>query len=101
MTQVSKDHLPPGVIDEAMEQIEDMIKKGQVYIAPSPFNSNMVAVPKPIARGETKPKLRLTLDHRKLNSRTVAIKFSFGSTFDALEAAGGEGSMGEVAAGSA
>jgi len=81
--------LPPAALDDAMAQVEQMIAKGQVYIGVSPFNANVVAVAKPLARGDVKPKIRICIDMRKLNSRTVALKYSFGSTFEALETAGG------------
>jgi len=77
--------LNKAVLEQALEQTQQMIDAGLVYIGVSPFNANIVAVPKPMARGETVRKYRITVDMRAINSKTVRMDYSFGSTFDALE----------------
>ena len=57
--------IPPGMIDEIKKHIQDMLACGAIRHSHSPWSSNIVPVRKPNGS------LRLCLDFRKLNSRTI------------------------------
>jgi len=58
-------HIPPGMLEEVRENIKEMLDCGAIQPSSSPFSSNIVVVRKKDGT------LRICLDFRKLNKRTV------------------------------
>ena len=77
--------LPHDMLEEAMKQSREMIDSGQIVMGASSYNSNILMVPKPQLRGQTKPSLRLVIDYRALNSRTIKLNWPLLPTMEALD----------------
>ena len=76
---------PHDMLEEAMKQSREMIDSGQIVMGASSYNSNILMVPKPQLRGQTKPSLRLVIDYRALNSRTIKLNWPLLPTMEALD----------------
>ena len=83
--------LPRDMLEEAMKQSKEMIDNGQIVMGASSYNSNILMVPKPMLRGQTRPSLRLVIDYRALNSRTIKLNWPLLPTMEALDYMSGYG----------
>ena len=54
---------------QALEMVEELVRTNLAFEQPSSFNHNVMLVPKPMARGDTKKKWRMVSDLRLLSQR--------------------------------
>ena len=79
--------LAPDAADEALEMVEELVRTNLAFEQPSSFNHNVMLVPKPMARGDTKKKWRMVSDLRLLNSFTCKLNWRLQPTWASLEQA--------------
>ena len=76
--------IPPAMLDEVRQHIEQLLSTGIIRPSKSPFSSNVVLVRKKSG------KLRLCIDYRQLNERTVKDSYALPrmeEIFDSLHGA--------------
>ncbi|MCW4346603.1 MAG: pol polyprotein, partial [Candidatus Thiodiazotropha endolucinida] len=71
-------HIPPSLIQEVREHLREMLQIGAIRESSSPFSSNIVVVRKKDGS------LRLCVDYRKLNQRTVKDAYAIPRIDDTL-----------------
>ena len=81
--------IPPQFVEQALKQTEEMIQGGLVIPNVSAFNMPAICVPKPLARNEVRPKLRIVQDMRAINAQTMKLSYPLMPTHEALEMAQG------------
>ncbi len=75
--------IPPGMFDEVREHLHEMLACGAIRKSHSPYSSNIVLVRK------SDSSLRLCLDFRRLNSRTVKDSYSIPRIDETLDCLSG------------
>ncbi len=70
--------IPPGLIEEVREHLNEMLKAGAIRNSGSPYSSNVVLVRKKDGT------LRFCVDFRKLNNRTVRDAYAIPRVEDTL-----------------
>ena len=71
--------IPPGMYDEIRQHLKEMLESGIIRESCSPWSSNVVCVRKKNGR------LRLCIDFRKLNARTVHDSYALPRIEDTLD----------------
>lgn len=71
--------IPPGLIQEVQEHLEEMLKAGAIRESESPYSSNVVIVRKKDGS------IRLCVDFRNLNSHTVKDAYAMPRIEDSLQ----------------
>ena len=75
--------IPPGMFDEVREHLQDMLDSGIIRKSQSPWSSNIVCVRKKDGS------LRLCIDYRKLNARTIRDAYALPRIEDTLDTLAG------------